>query len=173
MSKHSLAEKLHIVSQVTKGNPIKRLSKDSHIHEGMILEWVRKYDLFGESGLQKQPNIRATSDFKEEVVRLVMDKHLPLPQVVLQCGVSKTTLESWVRMVKANGYATLYQQKKCGRPSTSMGRPKKQVPETALEELQAENVRLRAENSLLKQVKALVKEREARERMSGQQPSKN
>ncbi|KAA6305949.1 hypothetical protein EZS27_042397, partial [termite gut metagenome] len=53
-----------------QGNPIKRLSKDSHIHEGMILEWVRKYDLFGESGLQKQPNIRATSDFKEEVVRL-------------------------------------------------------------------------------------------------------
>jgi transposase len=47
-----------------------------------------------------------------------------------------------------------------------MGRPKKHIPETALEELQAEN-------ALLKKVKALVKEREARERMSGQQPSKN
>jgi hypothetical protein len=66
------------------------------------------------SSIEQEPvffntNIRATSDFKEEVVRLVMEKHLPLPQVVLQCGVSKTTLESWVRMVKANGYATLYQ----------------------------------------------------------------
>jgi transposase len=90
MSKHSLAEKLNIVSQVNKGKPIKRLSKDCHIREGMLLEWVRKYALYGEAGLQKQPNIRATSDFKEEVVRLIMEKHLPLPQVVLQYGVSKS-----------------------------------------------------------------------------------
>jgi transposase len=54
-----------------------------------------------------------------------------------------------------------------------MGRPKKHVPETALEKLQAENACLRGENALLKKVKALVKEREARERMSGQQPSKD
>ena len=54
-----------------------------------------------------------------------------------------------------------------------MGRPKKREPETELERLQAENARLRAENALLKKVKALVEEREARERMSGQKPSKN
>jgi hypothetical protein len=58
MSKHSLAEKLNLFSQVNKGKPIKRLSKDSHIREGMLLEWVRKYDLYGEAGLQKQPNVR-------------------------------------------------------------------------------------------------------------------
>ncbi|KAA6331386.1 hypothetical protein EZS27_020002 [termite gut metagenome] len=173
MSKHSLSEKLNLVSQVHKGKPIKRLSKDSHIREGMLLEWVRKYDLYGEVGLQKQPNIRATSDFKEEVVRLIMEKHLPLAQVVLPYGVSRSSLESWIRMVKANGYSSLAQQKKRGRPSTSMGRAKKHVPETALEKLQGENARLRAENSLLKKVKALVEEREARERMSGQQPSKD
>jgi transposase len=95
-----------------------------------------------------------------------MEKRLPLPQVVLQYGVSRSALESWIRTVKANGYASLHQQKKRGRPSTSMGRPKKHVPETALEKLQAENV-------LLKKVKALVEERAARERMSGQQPSKD
>ncbi|KAA6340326.1 hypothetical protein EZS27_011802 [termite gut metagenome] len=102
-----------------------------------------------------------------------MEKHLPLPQVVLQYGVSKSALESWIRMVKANGYASLHPQKKRGRPSTSMGRPKKHVPETALEKLQAENAHLRGENALLKKVKALVEERETRERMSGQQPSKD
>ncbi|KAA6300424.1 MAG: hypothetical protein EZS26_003435 [Candidatus Ordinivivax streblomastigis] len=173
MIKHSLSEKLHIVSQVNKGKPIKRLSKDLHIREGMILEWVRKYALYGEAGLHKQPNIRATPDFREEVVRLIMEKHLPLLQVVLQYGVSRSALESWVRLVKVNGYAALHQQKKCGRPSKSMGRPKKHVPETELEKLQAENTRLRAENALLKKVKALVEEREARERKSGQQPSKD
>ena len=54
-----------------------------------------------------------------------------------------------------------------------MGRSKKHEPETELEKLQAENIRLRAEIALLKKVTALVKEREARERMSGQKPSKN
>ncbi|WP_169316183.1 hypothetical protein [Mucilaginibacter paludis] len=54
-----------------------------------------------------------------------------------------------------------------------MGRSKKLEPETEVEKLQAENSRLRAENALLKKVTALVKEKEARERMSGQKPSKN
>jgi transposase len=173
MSKHSFEEKLNIVSQVKNGRPIKWISKELHIRDGMILEWVRKYALYGEKGLQKQPNIRASSTFKENVVRLIMEKHLPLPQVVLQYGVSLTALESWVRQVKSDGYVSLYQQKKRGRPAKVMGRPKKHVPETELEKLQAENARLRAENALLKKVKALVEEREARARMIGRQPSKD
>lgn len=173
MSKHTFEEKLDIVSQVIKGKPILRISRDLHIREGMILEWVRKYNLHGERGLLKQPNVKATSDFKEEVVRLVIEKRVPLNQVVLENGLSKTALESWVRLVRSEGYAVLYQQRKPGRPIKSMGRPKKPEPVTELEKLQAENIRLRAENALLKKVTALVKEREALERSSGQKPSKN
>ncbi|MEJ5961586.1 helix-turn-helix domain-containing protein [Pedobacter immunditicola] len=72
--KHTFEEKLDIVSQVRKGMPILRISRERHIREGMILEWVRKYDLYGESALLKQPNIRPTPDFKEKVVRLVIEK---------------------------------------------------------------------------------------------------
>ncbi|GAA4105749.1 helix-turn-helix domain-containing protein [Mucilaginibacter panaciglaebae] len=173
MSKHTFEEKLDVVFQVRKGKPILRISRERRIREGMILEWVRKYDLYGESGLLKQPNIRPKPDFKEEVVRLVVEKGLSLTQVVLEYKVSKTALESWVRSVRAEGYAALYQQKNRGRPSKVMGRSKKHEPETEVEKLQAENARLRAENALLKKVEALVKEREARERMSGQKPLKN
>lgn len=173
MSKHTFEEKLDVVSQVRKGKPILRISREHHIREGMILEWVRKYDLYGESGLLKQPNVKATPDFKEEVVRLVIEKKVTLNQVVLVHGLSKTALERWVRTVRVDGYAALYQQKKAGRPLTGMGRSKKLKHETEVEKLQAENIRLRAENALLKKVTALVKEREAHERMSGQKPSKN
>lgn len=173
MSKHTFEEKLDIVSQVKKGKPILSISLERHIREGMILEWFRKYNLYGESGLLKQPNIRATADFKEEVVRTVIEKGVPLVEVVLQYGVSKTALERWVRSVRIEGYAILRQQKKRGRPPKVMERLNKHGPETELEKLQAENARLRAENALLKKVTALVKEREARERMSGQKPSKN
>jgi len=173
MTKHTFEEKLNIVSQVRNGTPILRISRERHIREGMILEWVRKYDLDGERGLLKVPNIKPTPDFKEEVVRLVIEKMIPLTQVVLEYKVSKSALECWVRTVRAEGYAVLYQTKNRGRPSKVMSRSKKLEPETELEKLQAENARLRAENALLKKVKALVKEREARERTSGQKPSKN
>jgi transposase len=173
MTTHTFEEKLDIVSQVKNGKPILRLSRELHIREGMILEWVRKYDLYGESGLLKQPNVRATSDFKEEVVRTILEKGVPLVQVVLKYGVSKSALEDWVKLVRFQGYAVLHQQKNLGRPPRDMSRSKKQGPETELEKLQAENARLRAEVALLKKVTALVKEREARERMSGQKPSKN
>ena len=173
MSRHTFEEKLSIVSQVKNGKPIKHISQELHIREGMVLEWVRKYDCYGDAGLRKQPNIKSTPEFKEKMVRLRIEKSIPLPQVVLQYGVSKTALESWVRLVRTSGYAALHQQKKLGRPIETMGRPKKSTPETELEKLRAENTRLRAENALLKKVKALVEQREARERMIGRQPSKN
>lgn len=150
-----------------------RISRERHIREGMILERVRKYDCYGEQGLHKQPNIRATAEFKEKVVKFVIEKHVPLPQIVLRYGVSKSALERWVKAVRKEGYAALHKQKNRGRPSKAVGRPKRREPETELEKLQAENTRLKAENALLKKVKALVKEREALERMSGQKPSKN
>ncbi|WP_225874872.1 helix-turn-helix domain-containing protein [Pedobacter hiemivivus] len=173
MVKHTFEEKLDIVSQVKNGKPILRISRERHIGERMILEWVRKYNLYGENGLLKQPNIRATPDFKEEVVRTVIEKEVSLGQVVLQYGVSRTALERWVKSVRVEGYGALHQQKNRGRSTKVMKRSKKHEPETELEKLQAENARLRAEVALLKKVTALVKEREARERMSGQKPSKN
>ena len=173
MTRHTFEEKLDIVFQVQIGKPIHRISCDLHIHERMILEWVRKYELYGEEALRRQPNIKATSEFKEEVVRLIIDKGISLSEVVLHYGVSRTALEGWVRLVRSSSYAALYHQSKQGRPSKTMGRPKKREPETELEKLQAENIRLKAENALLKKVKALVEERKARERTIGLPPSKN
>lgn len=162
-----------MVCEVKRGKPIKQLSREVRVEERMLLEWVRKHELHGDPGLKKQRNIQADPERKAEMVRLVMEEHVPLPQVVLEYGVSRSALESWVRRVRRQGYAALGQEKRRGRPPGTMGRAKKHDPETELEKLQAENARLRAENALLKKVTALVREREALERMSGQKPSKN
>ena len=171
--KHSFEEKLNLVSQVKSGYSLKSLSIIHELDVKMLKEWVRKYDLYGEIGLNKQPNIRASPEFKEAVSKLVMEKFIPLPHVALKYGISKSALKSWIKIVKTEGYDGLYKHEKRGRPQKAMGRPKKREPETELEKLQAENIRLRAENALLKKVKALVEEREARERMIGQKPSRN
>lgn len=173
MSKHTFEKKLSIVSRVRNGTPISHLSREYGIHERMILEWVRKHDRFGDQGLQKRPNIRANGDFKVAAVRLVIENKLSLREVVLQYGVSMTTLERWVRAFRKDGYQVLHVQNKQRRPVKDMSRAKKQEPKTELEKLQSENARLRAENALLKKVKALVEEREAHECTTGRKPSKD
>lgn len=132
------------------GKPIAQLSREHHLKEGKILEWVRKYERYGERSLRRQPNIRATGAMKEKLVRLILGKGIPLSHVVIDHCVSRTAQESWVRLVRSEGYTALYRQSKRGRPPRSMGRPRKKAPQTELEKLQAENARLKAENALLK-----------------------
>lgn len=172
--RRSFEEKLSIVAQAKAGNPIRRLSREHGLHEDKILEWVRKYNMYGEDGLKKQPNTRASGELKEELVRLFLEKGVSLAQIVVRYRVSRTCIEGWVRQVREHGYDVLHVEKPRGRPAKiSMSRPKKKEPQTELEKLQAENLRLRAENALLKKVKALVEEQEARARLNGQKPSTN
>lgn len=174
MIKYTYEKKLQIVNEAKSGKPIKVLSKENNVHENKILEWVRLYDRYGFDGLKKQPKLNPTPEFKEKVVRLILEKGLPLSHVLIDYRISRTALESWVRTVKHQGYAKLYHIKRRGRPPKDpMARPKKREPQTELEKLQAENLRLRAENALLKKAKALVEERKARERQNGQTPSTN
>lgn len=171
--RYTFEKKLQIVSRVKSGIPIVELSKENNLHENKILDWIRLYDRYGEEGLKKQPKVQATPDFKEEVVRLIIDKGIPLSHVLIDYRISRSALESWVRLARNKGYSALHAVKRRGRPSKNMGRPKKKEPQSELEKLQAENLRLRAENALLKKVKALVEEQEARARLNGRQPSKN
>lgn len=171
--KHSFESKLNLVSKLKNGVPFRDLSRSYQIDMMMLREWVRKYDLYGEEGLKKQLNTKATGQLKEQIVKEVIEELIPLPLVALEYGVSRSALKRWVRLVKREGYHILYQQTKRGRPPIKMKQSKKTEPKTELEKLQAENERLRAENALLKKVKALVEEREARERMIGRKPSKN
>jgi transposase len=171
--KHSFETKLNLVSKLKNGVPFRELSQSYQIDMMMLREWVRKYDLHGEQGLKKQSSARTTGQIKEALVRKVVEELIPLPLVTLEYEVSRSALKSWIRLVKQHGYTILYQQNIRGRPPANMRKSKNVEPKTELEKLQAENERLRAENALLKKVKALVEEREARERMTGQKPSKN
>ena len=172
--KYSYEHRLVIVQRVKQGEAISHLSKEYHINKTQILAWVRMWDRYGRSGLEKQPHSRPTPALKEKVVRLILEKGVPLAHVRIEYRIGKTALQRWVSMVRRYGYERLHLKKKRGRPPKDpMARPKKKEPQTELEKLQAENLRLRAENALLKKVKALVEEQEAQARLNGQKPSTN
>jgi len=172
--KYSYEQRLTIVSRVKQGEAIAHLSKEYHINKTQILAWVRMWNRYGRSGLEKQRHTGATSEFKKKIVRLILEKGVPLSHVRIDYRIGKTALQRWVSIVRNQGYEGLNGKKRRGRPPKyPMARPKKKEPQTELEKLQAENLRLRAENALLKKVKALVEEQEARARLSGQKPSTN
>lgn len=172
--KYSYEHRQTIVKRVNQGEPITHLSKEYHINKTQILAWVRMWNRYGRSGLEKQRYTQATLEFKEKIVGLILEKGIPLSHVRIDYRISKTALERWVSIVRNQGYEGLDNKKRRGRPpQRPMARPKKKEPQTELEKLQAENLRLRAENALLKKVKALVEEQEARARLSGQKPLTN
>ena len=166
---HSFEEKLNIVTKIQHGIPLGRLACEYNLDRKMVREWLRKYELYGESGLQKQGNVKATYEIKREAALLFLDKGLPLSDIALRYGVSRAQLRKWIKLY-SNG--VLSQSVYRGRPLKDMGRSKKKEPVSELDKLQAENARLKAELALLKKVRALVEERETRERMSGRKPSK-
>ena len=169
---HSFEERLEVVSIINSGYPLKKLCRERRYDRNLVRDWLRLYGTFGEEGLRnRKPNKKFPGEEKEGLVRLYLEKGVPLREIYITHGVSRSALLRWVREVRQQGYHALHEG--AGRIKLNMARPKKREPQTELEKLQAENLRLRAENALLKKVKALVEEQQARARLNGRKPSTN
>lgn len=104
------------------------------------------WDKYGRSGLGQQPHCRPTVKLKEEVVRLILGKGVPLAYVRIEYRIGKTALQRWVSTYASMGYEALTPSKRQGRVlKEPMERPKKKEPQTEFERFQTENLRLRAE----------------------------
>jgi transposase-like protein len=133
--------------------------------------WIQ-YQQDGLEVLRKKKNIRASGELKRIIVSDIENNHLPLVEASLKYGASADRISVWLRIARINGLNALDITKKRGR-GKGMGRPKKTVPQTELEKLREENLKLRIENELLKKVRALVEEKEVRLHKIGRKPSKD
>ena len=124
---HSLKERLETVLKVKSGVPIVQLCKDLHTGRDQILEWVRRYDEQGESGLVRHKTYRQISCAeKEHLVRLYLEKDLSLREIYTSADISRTNLETWVRIVRNRGYSALYEVKRRGRKPKDMKQQKQE-----------------------------------------------
>lgn len=83
MIKYTYEKKLQIVNEAMSGKPVRVLSREHNLHENKILDWIRLYERYGHNGLKKQPKINSTPELKESVVRLILEKDVPLSHVFL------------------------------------------------------------------------------------------
>lgn len=168
---HTFEERLHVVSRIQLGEPLKSLCRKERLDKKMVRQWYLRYQKYGEEGLRGTRSYHYSKKEKIKIVEECMVKGLPLQEICLRYDLNRSTIQTWMRKIREG---ISLENKQRGRPpKATMPRPKKKEPQTELEKLQAENLRLRAENALLKKVKALVEEQEARARLSGQKPSKN
>ena len=169
---HPFAERLEAVKAIKSGCPISVYCNEHGCSPNQVLEWLHRYDKFGEVGLKPHKPYKLVScEERERLVRLYLEKDVPLREIYTSADISRTNLQTWIRLVRARGYGALYDVRPRGRKPKNMKRQKKYEPMGDLEKLQAENLRLRAENALLKKARALMKERESGLKGSGQKSS--
>lgn len=171
---HSIEEKLEIIKKIESGSSLRSLSREYGILLRHIIEWNRRYKLYGIDGLKKkEKNQRYDKETKKEILDLVLKKRVSLPQVAVHYGVSDTTVRKWI---KRDTTDVTVKKVRNERPERNCAQKMKKVSKVnpkAFEQLLKENERLRVENALLKKVRALVAERENLQKLNGSRPSKN
>lgn len=169
--RHRFEERLNIISRILTGESVRSLCRELRLDRHEVCQWYLRYKKYGEDGLRGIRPSHYTAAEKTAIVREFVENGVPLHKICLRYDLSRSTVKAWLRRYR-EGHS-LENRKRERSTKDPMARPKKKVPQTELEKLQAENLRLRAENALLKKVKALVEEEQARARLSGQKPSTN
>jgi len=173
--KYSFEDRLEIVKAYLSGARDSEITATYGINRNSLFVWAETYRLHGPEGLKRHPYIKADYSFKVKIVQEHQLEGISLTEICAKYGIGHTAVSRWCKLAKEQGIEALSLYKPRGRPTKSMGRPKKKSLEemTELERLRYENEYLKAENALLKKVRALVEERENRLRGSGRKPSKN
>ena len=100
------------------------------------------------------PNKRYTPEFKRMVVETMKKEHLSIYAAMQEFGINDhKIIERWERIYLEEGPEGLAIER---RGRSSKGRPPKQLPKQAEEDLLAEVQRLRAENDYLKNLQTSV-----------------
>jgi transposase-like protein len=101
--KHSYSEKMRVVELYNQGYGSSTISKEMQINETVVENWLCIYRSKGFSGLEKQPNKLLSIEFKELVVRDVLNTYLSFPAVALKYGISQSSAYQWVQPVNKKG----------------------------------------------------------------------
>jgi transposase len=172
MKKHTYEDRLKYMSMLKDGYSIKFIGKKFGIDRKLLACLWHVYQKNGPDSLRRKKTIRTDGNFKQKLVLDIEKNGLTLVQASLKYDVSASHISVLLKRAREEGMDALLITNKLGRPR-SMGRPKKKKPETELEKLRDEVLRLKIENELLKKVKALVEARRAHLYEIGHKPSKD
>jgi transposase len=127
-----------------------------------ILDWVNRYQKYGDKGLNVRSN-KGLYDgaFKLEVLEWMRRNRASLPETALHFNISSpSTIWSWERKYEEKGVEALFTRR--GRPKDMTANHEntyeKNEESSDIESLKRENRMLKIENEYLKKLRALIQE---------------
>ena len=105
---HSFTERLEAVKEIKSGYPVSVYCKEHGYGQDQVLEWIRRYDEYGEAGLKRHKPYRLIScEERERLVRLYLEKDVPLREIYTSADISRTNLQTWIRLVRTRGWCVI------------------------------------------------------------------
>jgi transposase len=149
---------------------IDALSLETLIDRSLIRKWVRFYELYGVSGLERSRNFHYSFTFKLKVVKSV-SSGMSIKEAARKFNIAaESSIIQWRDNYEKSGILGLENRPR-GRPKTMSNYKRKKrktnKPLTREEELLEQIEYLKAENAILKKLDALIQERK------NPKPSKN
>lgn len=161
MAKYSLEFKFQVVQHYLREKAgYKNTAKSFGIDFSTVRKWVTRYQVYGESGLERKVvSRRHNAGLKLQVVLAVLEQGLSKKEVALKFGGIETSMvTSWIERYTENGLQGLMPKTTDRTPSMREKSfpTKKSDAEKTQEELFNELDYLRAENAYLTKLDALI-----------------
>ena len=171
--KYPFAYKMQAINLYEQKGNMNEVARFLGICPSLVNHWVQQYYLGGAKALiPKSNSIKYDPQMRISIVEDLQNKRVSLREASAIFGISSRTLDRGMQSVEDGGFSSLFDRV----PSNyvpGMGRKKKEEPQTELEQLREENMRLRAELDLIKKLNALVANRCKPTRKSVRKPSKD
>lgn len=158
MSKYNKEFKLKVVKKYLSGkDSYTSLAKKMKIPEHTLETWIKKYEKFGEKGLEKN-KISYDGNFKLNVVEYMHKNNLSANETTIHFNLGSVSVVcKWEKIYYEEGSQGLFIERR-GKKS-SMNKNNKRISKKVEEDLIEEVQRLRMENAYLKKLQALVQKR--------------
>lgn len=153
-------EKLRYVKEYNEGKPIKTPDgfKSRSAFKNSLLNWVKRYNLEGDKGLDRRKQRTPAPEEREALVRRVKAGER-ITDLAKETGFSSGAISNWVRVRLSSSPEENQVNSSLTEEEEAMPETEKDVPELTdketIRKLRAENDRLRAENAILKKSIAL------------------
>lgn len=160
MSKYLKELKLKTIQYYYKGYSVEATAKFFNIPSPTtVRKWIKKYELYGEKGLNKNLKSSYTSEFKLNVIKYMQNNHLSHSETAIHFNLAGGEIvDKWEKILNEKGPLAL-KRKKCGRVKKMNKKANKSDKNLSQEELLEELEYLRMENEYLKKLNALVQKR--------------
>ena len=159
--KHAKEEWYKVFELYQKGYGALAIARIVGINEELIRHRCRQYELTGIWYTKRKAYVRSSAELKKSVIEAFEQQSLSLTEITVKYGISRYSLQTWLRKFRHGGYEELLATKPKGR-HPRMPKPKKCTKRMSeVERLREEVAYLKAENAYLKKLQALDQEENA------------